>query len=407
MKSSKEIITVIGLGYIGLPTAALLANKGYRVNGIDLNIGIVETVNRGEIHIIESDLKEYVSSAVSKGNLKAFNKIKAADIFMICVPTPLFDNEIPTPNIDFVIEATKSISKVIKDGDLVILESTSPPGTTEVVGDVLKSSGIDITKIFITYCPERVLPGNILEELTTNPRVVGGLTEESSKKAAKFYSSFVTGEILVTDANTAEMCKLVENSFRDLNIAFANELSIICESLNVDVWELIRLANHHPRVNILQPGSGVGGHCIAVDPWFLASADPKNSKMIKTARETNNNKPLWVTNKIISIANISKSKKIACLGLSFKPNIDDLRESPAVKIVKNLIREGYEVGCVEPNIESHSEFCIINLHDALNDFDLIAILVGHKEFTSEDITYRLKLKNSIDFCGILQNKKND
>ena len=287
----------------------------------------------------------------------------------------------------------------IKDGDLIILESTSPVGTTDMIQDIFIANGIETSKIHIAYCPERVLPGNIMEELVNNPRIVGGINEDSSNTISKFYSTFVSGEIIKTDSKTAEMCKLVENSFRDLNIAFANELSFLCESNEINVWKLIELANHHPRVNILKPGPGVGGHCIAVDPWFLVASDTKNTKLIKTARETNDYKPKWVVKQIKNEVEKRKIKKIACLGLSFKPNIDDLRESPAVEIVELLINDGYEVGCVEPNVKMHNKFNIIDINTAINDYDLIVFLVDHNEFKSKEIIKKIKNKNVIDVCG--------
>ena len=272
---NKKTICVIGLGYIGLPTAALIANKGFEVSGIDINEDIVLKINKSEIHIVEDGLKAYVKSAISSGKLKAFNKIQQSDVYIICVPTPFQDKDkdkdIPKPNIDYVLSATKSIAQYIKPGDLIILESTSPVGTTEKVQQTLINCGANLEDVHIAYCPERVLPGKIMTEIVENDRIVGGLTSIATKKAKDFYRFFVNGNILETDAKTAEMCKLVENSFRDLNIAFANELSMICDNQGINVWNLIKLANKHPRVNILQPGTGVGGHCIAVDPWFIVS----------------------------------------------------------------------------------------------------------------------------------------
>ena len=308
--TANKSISVIGLGYIGLPTAALLASCGYKVYGMDVSEAVVNTINQGEIHIVEPDLDHYVKSAVESGNLKAFTKIHEADIYMICVPTPFHKNsDLPTPNTNFIKDAIKSILPCIKNGDMIILESTSPVGTSDMINEQLFKEGLDHLEVSIAYCPERVLPGNIMKELVYNARVIGGINDSSTKAAANFYKTFVIGDILQTDARTAEMCKLTENSFRDVNIAFANELSIICDKNRVDVWELIRLANQHPRVEILQPGTGVGGHCIAVDPWFIASQDPENSNIIKTAREVNDSKPLWVVDKIMNIAESSNTKK--------------------------------------------------------------------------------------------------
>lgn len=404
---TKKTVCIIGLGYIGLPTGALLASNGYDVVGVDLNPHVVETINNGKIHIIEPGLDSCVRSAVEAGKLKAFTTAQVADIYIICVPTPFHEGEdICRPNIDYVLAAAHSIASLVKPGDLVILESTSPVGTTKKVAQVLHSFGVDTEKISIAYCPERVLPGKIMTELIENDRVVGGLTSEAAQQVANFYRSFVRGEVLQTDSKTAEMCKLTENSFRDVNIAFANELSLICASQDINVWELIRLANRHPRVNILQPGVGVGGHCIAVDPWFIVADNPENAKLIKLAREVNNFKIDWVVNQIKLAAENSRIQigfkpKIVCLGLAFKPDIDDLRESPAVQIVKNLLNQGYEVIVVEPNIKEHEQFCLSSLKDALLGAHVIAILVKHKEFLSDIARENLETACVLDFCGAL------
>ena len=404
--SYKNKITVIGLGYIGLPTAALLSSKGYYVSGIDINDHVVRTINEGKIHIVEPMLEEYVKSSVKNGYLKAFTEPKEGDIYMICVPTPFENNTIPpSPDISYVKTAVESIIHLIKDGDQIILESTSPVGTTDMIHDIFVKNSIETSKIHIAYCPERVLPGNIMEELVNNSRIIGGINEDSSDIISNFYSTFVSGEIIKTDARTAEMCKLTENSFRDVNIAFANELSLMCNKAKVNVWKLIELANHHPRVNILKPGPGVGGHCIAVDPWFLVSTDPDNTKIIKTSREVNDYKPKWVTNKIKQKAEEKNTKKIACLGLSFKPNIDDLRESPAIEIVNSLIEDGYRVGCVEPNIADHGSLDIIHIDDVIDKYDLIVILVNHKEFMSTKFIESIKTKEYLDFCGAIEQQK--
>jgi len=400
MIDRKKSVSVIGLGYIGLPTAALLASKGYMVKGMDISEHAVETINKGEIHIVEPDLDAYVRSAVANGKLKTYLEVQAGDIYIICVPTPFHtDSEIPKPNVDYVREAAESISPHVKGGDIVILESTSPVGTTEMIREVLQKNGVDTSAIFIAYCPERVLPGKIMAELVDNARVIGGINSQSTEVVAAFYRTFVNGEILETEAKTAEMCKLTENSFRDVNIAFANELSVLCDNNGVDVWELIKLANHHPRVNILQPSTGVGGHCIAVDPWFIVSGDPENSRIIKTAREVNDAKPEWVIDKITAKADSLNTKKVACLGLAFKPDIDDLRESPAVRVVESLIEQGYEVSCVEPNINDHKKYNLIDIKKAIAEFDVIALLVKHKEFTSNMILTELESKGTLDFCG--------
>lgn len=403
MFSQNKKICVVGLGYIGLPTSAILATNGYRVFGIDINKNVVDTVNNGNIHIIEPELSGLVKSAVKKGNLSAHLDIQESEIYIICVPTPFKESsKIPSPDTSFIEDAVDKIAPYIKDGDMIVLESTSPVGTTDMILSKLNRKDISNFKIDIAYCPERVLPGNIMRELISNSRVIGGVNQTSTRNVANFYKSFVKGKIIETDAKTAEMCKLTENSYRDVNIAFANELSIICDRSGVNVWELIEIANHHPRVDILKPGTGVGGHCIAVDPWFIASKDPENSKLIQSARKINDAKPNWVVNKIISKASEKKSKKIACLGLAFKPNIDDLRESPALKVVDSLINKGYEVSCVEPNIENHNVYNLINLDDALGGFDIIALLVSHDAFID-----KLKSKNKeiLDFSGALFNSK--
>lgn len=403
---NKKTVCVIGLGYIGLPTAALLASNGYDVVGVDVNRYAVETINKGQIHIIEPDLDAFVRSAVALGTLKAFSEPQAADIFIICVPTPFHEGgEIPQPNIDYVLAATKGIASCVKPGDLVILESTSPVGTTEKISQVLRGQGIDTSKISIAYCPERVLPGKIMTELVENDRVVGGLTAQATKLVADFYRTFVQGEVLETESRTAEMCKLTENSFRDVNIAFANELSMICAKEGISVSHLIHLANRHPRVNILQPGAGVGGHCIAVDPWFIIARDPENARLIRTAREVNNRKSEWVIEKIklaaadFSARSIAKPK-VACLGLAFKPDIDDLRESPAVHIAEALVSLGYDVIAVEPNIEKHERFNLSSLEDALHKADVIAVLVNHRQFGSDLVRKQLEKAQAMDFCGV-------
>jgi len=376
-------ICVMGLGYIGLPTAALLANKGFEVEGVDINKSIVETINEGNIHIVEPGLDKYVKKAVINKKLHASLQPSIADIFIIAVPTPFHEGF--KPNIDYIIEATKAIAPFVRENNIVILESTSPVGTTEKVGQILQAEGIDISEIFIAHCPERVLPGNIMNELVENDRIVGGIDRQSTIEAIKFYEKFVNGEIFSTDSKTAEMAKLTENSFRDVNIAFANELSILCDNLNIDVNELIRLANRHPRVDILNPGPGVGGHCIAVDPWFIINKDPENARIIKTAREINLYKTEWVIEKIDNEAQKLERKnrkkpKIACFGLAFKPDIDDLRGSPAMHVARTLKSYGYEILAVEPNIDYHDDFEIFHHDKAINNADLIIILVAHKEF---------------------------
>ncbi|MDH4562763.1 UDP-N-acetyl-D-mannosamine dehydrogenase [Pseudomonas sp. BN411] len=399
---SFEIISVVGLGYIGLPTAAVFASRKKKVIGVDVNQTAVDTINRGEIHIIEPDLDMVVHAAVSAGYLRATTRPEAADAFLIAVPTPFKGGH--APDLSYIEAASKAIAPVLKRGDLVILESTSPVGATEQMAAWLAEARSDLTfpqthgedsDIRVAHCPERVLPGHVLRELVQNDRVIGGMTPKCSKLAVKLYKTFVEGECVVTSARTAEMCKLTENSFRDVNIAFANELSIICDKLDINVWELIRLANRHPRVNILQPGPGVGGHCIAVDPWFIVSKTPEQAKLIRTAREVNDGKPQWVLDKVrLAVAeylqeNTEKTAKdvtIACFGLAFKPDIDDLRESPAVAITQQVAAtHPGPVLAVEPNIEKLSgkladKLTLYKVEQALAEADVIVLLVDHKEF---------------------------
>jgi len=400
-------ISVIGLGYIGLPTAALLASNGYSVVGMDVSEHAVNTINQGKIHIVEPDLDAIVHSGVAAGRLKASTELQAGDVYMICVPTPFHKGGgIPQPNIDYVLTATKSIAALIKPNDMIILESTSPVGTTEQIQNVLRDAGVDVDEVYIAYCPERVLPGKIMTELVENDRIVGGITPRATKKVADFYRTFVRGNVLETDAKTAEMCKLTENSYRDVNIAFANELSLICDKEGINVWDLIQLANRHPRVNILQPGAGVGGHCIAVDPWFVVARDEENSRLIKTAREINNYKTDWVIEKIKSRSlDVSDQKgvkpKIVCLGLAFKPDIDDLRESPALEIASSLMAQGYEVIAVEPNIKTHAVIELEELDNVFNKDAVLALLVKHKEFLDKSVREKLISLGALDFCGAL------
>lgn len=403
----KKKVCVIGLGYIGLPTSVLLANSGYSVTGYDVNKSIISNLNKGIIHIVEPDVKKLLKKAISKKKFKASNKVVTSDVYMICVPTPsIKKGNIPKANIDFVISATKSIAPFVKQGDIIILESTCPVGTTEKIQNILFEKGVDLNNVYIAYCPERVLPGKIMKELIKNDRIVGGLTKESSKKVSHFYTSFINGKIIQTDARSAEFCKLAENSYRDLNIAFANELSMICDNLKINVYNLINIANRHPRVNILKPGVGVGGHCIAVDPWFIVSEDFENSKLIRTAREVNDNKTNWVINKIKLYADNFVTKKgvkpsIACLGLTFKPDIDDLRESKALKVAEALFDFGYKINAVEPNITSHNKLKLVSFNAAIEKSDLICLLVQHKEFLLTKNKKKLNYRKIFDFCGAL------
>jgi UDP-N-acetyl-D-mannosaminuronic acid dehydrogenase len=395
-------VCVLGLGYIGLPTGALLANNGYSVHGVDVNQHAVDVINQGKIHIVEPELDTFVHTAVTSGRLRAATTPAEADVFMICVPTPFVhdDNPIPQPDLSYVVAAAKVIADYVRPGNIVILESTSPVGTTELVRDTLVQCGVDVSTIHFSYCPERVLPGRIMIELIENDRVVGGLTAAATDLTAAFYKTFVRGEVLKTDSRTAEMCKLVENSSRDVSIAFANELSILCDGLGIDVNELIRFANRHPRVNILQPGCGVGGHCIAVDPWFIVAKDPKNSNLIRTAREVNNYKNKWVIERVKNAAlefqiKNGRPARVACMGLAFKPDIDDLRESPALAVAEALRDAAFDVIAVEPNIESFKGLKLATVADGVENSDILVFLVKHRQFISLD----LKAKQVLDFCG--------
>lgn len=398
-------VVMIGLGYIGLPTAALIASKNIRVLGVDINPTVVDTINMGKIHIVEPQLDIAVENAVKTGFLKAATTPVEASTYLIVVPTPFKGRN--EPDISFVQAATKSIIPILKKGDLYIIESTSPIGTTEKMRDFIFSERPELEGFLdIAYCPERVLPGNVMHELVHNDRVIGGIDDKSTEKAIAFYSRFVQSKLHATNARTAEMCKLVENSSRDVQIAFANELSLICDKANINVWELIALANKHPRVNILQPGSGVGGHCIAVDPYFLVSTYPLESKIINTAREINNFKSFWCAEKIQSTKlkfelKHGRKASIALMGLAFKPNIDDLRESPAKYIVQKVLQDDNngEYFIVEPNITEHKVFKLTNYEEAAHLADIIVFLVNHKEFKEIKIS---EDKEVLDFCGALQ-----
>jgi UDP-N-acetyl-D-mannosaminuronic acid dehydrogenase len=393
MKNKKKIC-IMGMGYIGLPTAALLANRDYQVHGVDINQHAIDTINRGEIHIVEPELDTFVRSAVQSGSLVANIEPSEADIFMIAVPTPFHADKInettnsPIPNIDYIVDATKKIAPYIKSGNLVLLESTSPVGTTDMVASILRKEGVDVGSIFIAHSPERVLPGHIMRELVENDRVVGGINNKSTKEAAKFYQTFVEGDVLETTAKTAEMTKLTENSFRDVNIAFANELSILCDDIDIDVKELISLANKHPRVDILNPGCGVGGHCISVDPWFIVNNANGKAKIIEQARRTNDYKADWVIEKVKNAALNYKNKygkgpTISCMGLAFKPNIDDLRESPALYITQALDKI-LNIVAVEPNINKHDSLTLVEVSVGIKS-DICVYLVDHASFASLDI----------------------
>lgn len=395
-------ITTIGLGYIGLPTSALMAQNEFEVFGVDVNPKIVETINRGKIHIVEPALEDIVLKAVQSGHLKAGLEAQEAETYLIVVPTP-FKNK-TEPDISFVIAATKGIIPILKKNDLIIIESTSPVGTTEKIAELIYEERPELkNKIFLAYCPERVLPGNVMYELVHNDRVIGGIDEKSTEKALAFYRHFVKGDLHATNARTAEMCKLTENASRDVQIAFANELSLICDKAGIDVWELIDLANKHPRVNILKPGCGVGGHCIAVDPYFITTDFPDESQLILKARKINNYKSFWCAEKVkqarheFELKN-GKDPAIALMGLAFKPNIDDLRESPAKYIVQRVIQNAQDEPyfIVEPNIDEHQVFKLTSYKEAVEKADIIVFLVAHDEFFDLD----LKNKIVLDFAGV-------
>ena len=408
MRTEAKNIVVMGLGYIGLPTASLLATKGHQVLGVDVNPTAVETINKGQIHILEPGLDILVKSAVLSGNLCAALQPAEADVFILAVPTPFKEDH--KPDISCIETATHTIAPYVREGNLIVLESTSPVGTTERVRDILRDERPDLfagsgpkhtSTIFLAHCPERVLPGQILNELVTNDRIIGGIDLPSREKAAEFYRSFVSGKVLVTDARTAEMAKLTENSFRDVNIAFANELSLICDRLGINVWELIELANRHPRVDILQPGPGVGGHCIAVDPWFIVDSAPEEARLIRTARNVNDDKPKWVLDKVLAKAARFKDPVIGCLGLAFKANIDDLRESPALDIVRALqaANVGRVLAC-DPNINGgFDEIPLAPLDQVVKTADMLLVLVDHEEFFQIDKEL-LKEKVVIDTRGV-------
>lgn len=400
---NKPDVVMVGLGYIGLPTAALIAQNKFYVHGVDINSTVVETINAGKIHIVEPELDQAVATAVEAGYLRADVKPVEADTYLIVVPTPFKGKN--EPDISFVASATRAVIPLLKEGDLYIIESTSPIGTTEKMMNLIFSERPELEdKIFIAYCPERVLPGNVMYELVHNDRVIGGVNEPSTEKAVAFYSRFIKGDLHKTNARTAEMCKLVENSSRDVQIAFANELSLICDRADINVWELIKLANKHPRVNILQPGCGVGGHCIAVDPYFIVADYPMESQIIGKAREINNYKSFWCAEKVqtakleFEIKN-GRKPSIAIMGLAFKPNIDDLRESPAKyiaqKVLQNANNEEYYI--VEPNIEEHKVFKLTDYKVAAEKADIIVFLVAHNEFKDLNLADD---KVVLDFCGI-------
>jgi UDP-N-acetyl-D-mannosaminuronic acid dehydrogenase len=410
-------VGVVGLGYIGLPTAAILASNGVAVTGVDVSSETVDAVNRGQVPFVEPDLAGYVSEAVSSGKLRAVLTPEPADAYIVAVPTPFMGDH--KPDLSYIRSAAEALAPALRGGELVILESTSPPGTTRRMADWILAARPDLSVdgssgrpvIYFAHCPERVLPGKVMVELVTNDRIVGGLTTEAAQRARDLYQVFCQGEILLTDAATAETAKLVENSFRDVNIAFANELSLVSDKLGIDVWELIRLANHHPRVNILQPGPGVGGHCIAVDPWFIVDAAPEEARLIRTAREVNDAKPRWVLHKVVdAVADLGVTNPvIAAYGLAFKPNIDDLRESPALKITTEIARTfpHATVLAVEPHVEKLpaeladlANVRLAGAEEALAAGQVHVLLVDHAQFRA--LAGPLTGRHVVDTRGILR-----
>lgn len=404
-------VAMVGLGYIGLPTAALMASRGLEVIGVDINQSTVDTINAGNVHIVEPDLDIVVRSTVTTGNLRATTEMEKADAFLVAVPTPFKGDHVP--DLKYIESAAGMIAPVLEKGNLVILESTSPVGTTEKLAAWLSKQRPDLTfpqqtgenaDIQLAHCPERVLPGQVLQELVSNDRIIGGMCQKSIDKATALYKRFVKGSCIPTNARTAEMAKLTENAFRDTNIAFANELSLLSDRLDIDVWELISLANRHPRVNILQPGPGVGGHCIAVDPWFIVDSAPDIARMVRTAREVNDSKPIEVVKSVVAKASKFKNPTIACFGAAFKANIDDLRESPALQIIKSINNEveGH-ILVVEPNIDSIPDSVqgveLCTLQDALDRADIVVGLVDHDSF--KKITAKqLNSKIVLDYKGM-------
>lgn len=412
--SAHSRIVVLGLGYIGLPTAAVLARAGCRVTGVDLDPHKVEAVNHGTLPFVEPDLDHVLRDVVAAGRLDAATEPPAAGTYIVAVPTPFNDDK--TADLSYVLSAARSIAPRLTGGELVVLESTSPPGTTRRMAEEIVAANPAVSLdgaggrpvVHVAHCPERVLPGRIMTELVENDRIVGGLTDEAARLAKELYERFCRGELLLTDAVTAELAKLTENSFRDVNIAFANELSLICDRLGVDVWRLIELANHHPRVNVLQPGPGVGGHCIAVDPWFIVSAAPEEARLIRAAREVNDGKAAYVVGRAVEAVAGTGASTVAALGLAFKANIDDLRESPARQIVRDLAGElpGARVLAVEPHVEKLpadlAELPNVELTDAaaaLAAADVVLLLVDHDEFRGLDRSV-LDGKRVIDTKGL-------
>jgi UDP-N-acetyl-D-mannosaminuronic acid dehydrogenase len=400
-------VNIIGLGYIGLPTAAIIAKNGHRVLGVDIDQELVDKINQGQFSNLEPGLDEALEAASALGNLRASCEAESANVHMICVPTPLMtDSALPMPDMSYIFEAIKSLIDILREDDLLLIESTIPVGLSAQVSSFIEDIRSDLRNVDIAHCPERVIPGNMMWELVNNDRIVGGLSDEATDRAAEFYRSFVKGEVVKTNAQTAELCKLSENSFRDVNIAFANELSMICDQQNVDIWELIELANRHPRVNILQPGVGVGGHCIAVDPWFIVANNEQDTKIIQTARQVNTSKTDWAVEKIKSLIKKANNNgvttpKIGCLGIAFKPDVDDVRESPALDVVERLINAGNNVMVVDPNVANNMPFELFKLEEVLRDADILVVLVKHQEFKGLTMNKIVKSKLLLNFGGKL------
>lgn len=397
MAAQVSEVCVVGLGYIGLPTAAMFASSGVKVHGVDVNQSVVDTVNQGKVHIEEDELPELVKRCVAEGNLRAYVKPQPADVFIVAVPTPVGHDDCHAPDVSYVQAAGRAIAPVIKKGDLVILESTSPVGTTGMLAELLAAERPDLSfpqkegedaDVCLAYCPERIIPGKMLKELVENDRIIGGMTSKCAQRAAEVYQAFVKGSCHLSDDRTAEMVKLTENAFRDVNIAFANELSMICEDLAINVWDVIGFANRHPRVDILNPGPGVGGHCIAVDPWFIVSGSPEQSKLIRTAREVNDYKPIYVVNRVVEALETKSDAKIVCFGLSYKPDVDDFRESPSLEIASHLSqRYPGQVICCDPYqdalpaaVAADKGIKFAAVEEAIISADIILLLVGHSAF---------------------------
>mgnify|MGYP006077146347 CR=1 FL=1 len=401
-------VCVIGLGYIGLPTAVVLANFGYNVSGIDIKKNVVDLINLGEAHIEEPNLSNLLKKVVKNKKLKAFQEIKKSEIYIICVPTPLLKKgNLFSPEIKYILDSVDMISTVIKNGDIVILESTSPVGTTQIIFEKLIETNNTLKNIKVGYCPERVLPGNILYELSHNDRIVGGLTDDAKIDISNFYRTFITGTVYETNAETAEMCKLTENSFRDVNIAFANEISLLCRNLNIDELELIKLANKHPRVNILSPGIGVGGHCIAVDPYFIISQNPENSDLIKSGRKVNLKKTNWIIEdikkKILIIQkNENKVINVCFLGMTYKPDIGDMRESPAIQIIDGLHLSNVNHLLVDPWVQNTDSINLYKIEDAVPKSDLVICLVKHSFFLKQGNLNLIIDSNYLDYCNLIE-----